>query len=621
MIETMYSVTIAALSGEEDRMLHALRAAGIVHIRQMAASCEASQRIAARAKSLMTVMNAVSDEAGKGAKCAQEKLSGTDFESLHESLEKAIAESSAAVSEKLRIQGEISRIESWGDFDPDRVRELASMGCALRFYTVDRKVLDAVKDDDSFTFIRLGQLNGSEAVATVNSAMPASVSAREFILPDRSLTELRREAGRLDGVISASSGKLAGAAKYLDAYALRLRQLDQEARYECVRATSRREAGLITLLSGYVPECRVEDFRTLARTQHWAYMIDSISEDDNPPTRLKYRGLVRIMQPIYDILGTVPGYREYDISLWFLIFFSIFFAMIIGDAGYGLIFLIIAIVMNIRSRKCSDINILLYVLSATTIVYGAVTGTWFGSLTILQKFPFLQSFIIPSICNYSMELYGIESVFAQNNVMELCFILGASQLGLACVLNVVHKIPKRDLSLLGDIGWLIDVIVLYMMALYLVIGASVDFTIVIAGVAAGFLLVVIFGSQEPGKSFASGLKSGLGGFFTSFLDTVSCFSNIMSYIRLFAVGMASLAIAQSFNNMAGMAGPVFGAVIAVLGTALNLVMGLLSVVVHGVRLNLLEFSGQLSMEWTGYKYEPFRETVETANETEQGVVK
>ena len=139
MIETMYSVTIAALSGEEDRMLHALRAAGIVHIRQMAASCEASQRIAARAKSLMTVMNAVSDEAGKGAKCAQEKLSGTDFESLHESLEKAIAESSAAVSEKLRIQGEISRIESWGDFDPDRVRELASMGCALRFYTVDRK--------------------------------------------------------------------------------------------------------------------------------------------------------------------------------------------------------------------------------------------------------------------------------------------------------------------------------------------------------------------------------------------------------------------------------------------------------------------------------------------------
>ena len=294
--------------------------------------------------------------------------------------------------------------------------------------------------------------------------------------------------------------------------------------------------------------------------------------------------------------------------------------MIIGDAGYGLIFLIAAIVMNVRAKKCSDTNILLYVLSATTIIYGALTGTWFGSLSVLEKLPFLQVFIIPSICNYSMELYGIESVYAQNKVMQLCFILGAAQLGLACVINVIHKAKENDLSLFGDIGWFIDVIVLYMMALYLVIGSEVNFTIVIAGVAAGFALVVIFGSQSPSESFAKGLKAGLGGFFTSFLDTVSCFSNIMSYIRLFAVGMASLAIAQSFNNMATMAGPVFGALIVILGTVLNIVMGLLSVVVHGVRLNLLEFSGQLGMEWTGYKYEPFRKTVQT-EETKKGVTK
>ena len=160
-----------------------------------------------------------------------------------------------------------------------------------------------------------------------------------------------------------------------------------------------------------------------------------------------------------------------------------------------------------------------------------------------------------------------------------------------------------------------------MMALYLVIGQSVNFTIVVAGIVVGFVLVIVFGSQSPGESFAKGLKAGLGGLFTSFLDTVSCFSNIMSYIRLFAVGMASLAIAQSFNNMAGMAGPVFGALIVVLGTVLNIVMGFLSVIVHGVRLNLLEFSGQLGMEWTGYKYEPFRRTVQTSEEIVKGDVK
>jgi V/A-type H+-transporting ATPase subunit I len=88
----------------------------------------------------------------------------------------------------------------------------------------------------------------------------------------------------------------------------------------------------------------------------------------------------------------------------------------------------------------------------------------------------------------------------------------------------------------------------------------------------------------------------------------------MSYIRLFAVGMASVAIAQSFNSMAGgmLSGfaMVGGILVLVIGHSLNIVMGLLSVVVHGVRLNLLEFSGQLGMEWTGIAYEPFTQTVE-----------
>ena len=136
----------------------------------------------------------------------------------------------------------------------------------------------------------------------------------------------------------------------------------------------------------------------------------------------------------------------------------------------------------------------------------------------------------------------------------------------------------------------------------------------IIGGLIGFVLVCVFSAQGPGIRFSEGLKHGLGGFFTTFLDTISSFSNLMSYIRLFAVGMASLAIAQSFNSMGeGMFGGVLtivGILIIILGHVLNLVMGLLSVVVHGVRLNLLEFSGALGMEWAGYNYEPFRKTVQ-----------
>ena len=177
-------------------------------------------------------------------------------------------------------------------------------------------------------------------------------------------------------------------------------------------------------------------------------------------------------------------------------------------------------------------------------------------------------------------------------------------------MNIVRKAKEKDISLFAEVGWLIDAVLMYFLALTLVIGESFPISMIIKGIVIGFILVCVFSAQGPGIKFSAGLKSGLAGFFTTFLDTISSFSNLMSYIRLFAVGMASLAIAQSFNSMGGglFGGilTVLGILVIILGHVLNLVMGLLSVVVHGVRLNLLEFSGALGMEWAGYNYEPFR---------------
>ncbi len=611
MIETMMNVTIAAPGRGKEAMLLALREAGLVHIKELKPSCDESVRLTARAHELTRALNAITDEAGKElSSIKQEGLGQEDFDKMAASVLEAIDFRRREKERHLSIVNEITKASPWGDYEPDDVRDLAAKGHAFDFYTVDAKSLPVLREDKDLSYILLDSEEGTAYIAVIGGEVPSGCGARQYNIPSLSLRGMVVERDAAAKNIKEASARIKEAAKYVDAFKLQLRLLEQDAMFERVKATSKDEVdGRICLISGYVPEDRVEEVKSLASSRSWGYLVKEVEEDEEPPTKLKFRGLVRIMQPIYNVLGTLPGYREKDISFWFLIYFSIFFAMIIGDAGYGLLFLAIAVVMNVKTKRCSDINILLYVLSAVTIAWGAITGTWFGSLAVLEKLPFLQVFIVPSMCNYSQELFGIDPVYVQDNTMQLCFILGASQLGLACVINVIDKAKVKDLSLFGDIGWFIDVCVLYMMALYLVIGAEVNFSIVVAGIVVGFVLVVVFGSQAPGQSFAKGLKSGLGGFFTSFLDTVSCFSNIMSYIRLFAVGMASLAIAQSFNNMAGMAGPVFGALIVILGTLLNMVMGLLSVIVHGVRLNLLEFSGQLGMEWTGYKYEPFARTV------------
>ena len=128
------------------------------------------------------------------------------------------------------------------------------------------------------------------------------------------------------------------------------------------------------------------------------------------PTKVKYGKVSGLIQPVFDILGILPGYRESDISLWFFLFFTLFFAMIIGDAGYGMLILIGTIVFAVKTKgekKYSNIVYLLFVLSIATVIWGAITGTWFGmesDVTYLKKAYkpfsdafFLQAFIIPEI--------------------------------------------------------------------------------------------------------------------------------------------------------------------------------------------------------------------------------
>ncbi|MBR0139045.1 MAG: hypothetical protein IJM17_02015, partial [Firmicutes bacterium] len=498
------------------------------------------------------------------------------------------------------------KLREWGDFDPKEIRILRSEGVPLRFYRLDKKTLAELAADESVKYIKLASVEKMDTIAVIGD-LPAGYSATEFTLPPKGLGQLEEEIAFCDKELSDCEDVFRRSAKYLSSFNDQMLKTQNDEEYSSVSNSTGSEEGLVWL-TGYIPEDDVPAFKKAAAENGWAWAIDDPAEDDEKvPTKVRYTKLTKLMTPIFEILGTVPGYREYDISFWFLCFFTLFFAMIIGDAGYGMLFLIGAIAYTVKTKTVNNAVLLLYVLSVGTVIWGALTGTWFG-LEGAMKIPFLKSLVIPSFANYP-EYFGVSTSTQQNSIMKFCFIIGTVQLALACVMNIRKKIGQKDLSWVADLGWLCSICALYFVVLFLVIGESVDLKPVAVVVLTGFLLVVTFGGMEPGKSFKSGLKSGLGNSFTVFLNTISAFGNIMSYIRLFAVGMASLAIAQSFNNMAsGFKGPlvIAGAVIMIIGHVLNIVMGFLSVVVHGVRLNLLEFSGQLNMEWSGTAYAPFK---------------
>lgn len=622
MIVPMKRVSLIVLAYEKRSALKALRKAGIVHVDEVSAKSERLEDIERSLqqmeRSILVLQELAAAENRRKNSVAlmdENDVDDEEFAEVQSRLLWLLDHRRELDEQRQKTVVERDRLQQWGDFSIQDLRMLHDQGMELTFYRTGKRELTKIPED--VRYLVLSRTKKQALIATVGRQLPDDAVAQKLLVGQKSLQELVETLESIDRKLAQITEELIALTAYVNCFLHQKRLLEQQLRFEQVHA-GMDEDDTVAWLSGYIPKGNVDLFREIAATHKWAYAMDDPSEDEHPPTQVKNSKWISIITPVFDILGTVPGYREYDISMWFLMFFSLFFAMIVGDAAYGVIFLVAAILIQAKLHKANNAVILLYVLSITSIAWGAVTGTWFGSSTILESVPFLQALVIPQISNYP-NLFGLDANTAQNTVMQFCFIVGTLQLSLACAMNIHRKIGKRDISAVSDIGWLVMIDALYFLVLMLVVNASINVQAVGTAVGIGFLLVVLFGAQGPNIPFMTGVAGGAANLFTTFLNSISAFSNIISYIRLFAVGMASLAIAQSFNNMAsgllqGFALPA-GILVLVIGHGLNLVMALLSVVVHGVRLNLLEFSGQLGMEWTGFRYDPFRETVETSSQT------
>ena len=611
MIQKMKKIVIVSPCQRKAALLDGVRDLGLVHISEMAAPdtvLSAQLNELSRIRGVLQETQKAADKKSKGKSDAAVKaeiIGGDAFYELHKGLVSMLEERSSLSDRLTKLRVSLNTVAKWGDFDPSEINELKGAGFELGFYLIEPKQLKSLPED--VRYIRLRDIDKKCAIAVLGEPLGPEYASSRFNLPEKGFSQIQAEIDASEKRIKEIDASVASSVRYIPSYDKEILKVTDSIVYNSVKEGASEEEGL-TLIQGFIPEEDLDAFKNAAKEGCWAYAVDDPAEDDPVPTKVKYNKVTGMMKPMFDMLGTVPGYREYDISMWFLLFLSLFFAMIIGDAAYGFIFLALGVLLNIKMKKMTNANMLLYVMSVATIIWGALTGTWFGAEGAM-KVPFLKALVIPSIANYP-QYFNVDANAAQNSVMKFCFSVGTIQLSLGCLMNVVRKWKERSLAFVADFAWLAIIIAIYQLALMLVIGESVNIKMIFGIVGIGFVLVLLFGGQEAGKSFGAGLKAGLAGAFTTFLDTISAFGNVMSYIRLFAVGMASLAIAQSFNGMAspmlkGLAFPA-GMLILLIGHGLNIIMGLLSVVVHGVRLNLLEFSGQLGMEWAGIPYEPFK---------------
>jgi V/A-type H+-transporting ATPase subunit I len=616
MIVPMRKVTLVALDRRRAESLRELRRVGVMHVEIAPGVGAGDGRVEELREHRSLVARALGLLAAEKGAGREGPGPAADPIDVAREVDASCEKEQAAAQERARLARLVETLEPWGDFDPSALRALAEKGVSVRLITVTPA--EAKRIPRGVLAIELGEAKGRRRLAVVSrgGAEDESLPGAALALPDMGLEAARAAIARLDEETRRLQGERAGLACHAEALRRRLAELDRALELERVALAMGGEGPLVTL-TGFVPRDRVADLEEAAARGGWAMLVEEPAEDDPVPTLIRNPAWIRTIRPVLSFLGTVPGYGEYDISPWFLIFFSVFWAMIVGDAAYGLIYLGLAIWARARLPKMPrELFRLIALTSTTTVIYGAITGTWFGSRA-LAEWPPLHALTINAVASYPRG--GVDSTAT---LMGICFVIGAVHLTLAHTINFLRKLPS--LAALQEPGWLSVLWGMYFAIQILVMkkpdstpvaswGPLASFTFgqaALALVVSGLVLIVLFGEQKG--HVARGFLMGLAWLPLKLLNSVSTFADTVSYVRLFAVGFAGAKVGAAVNAMCAGLGQGFPAIaaaalIAVVGHGLNLVLGSLSLIVHGVRLNVLEFSNHLGLEWKGTAYSPFRE--------------
>lgn len=475
----------------------------------------------------------------------------------------------------------------WGRFQPELVDRARGFGLRIYCCMAPKKVFAELRK--KFVCENLGGSSGALRFAVLSdtdiapeelplAAMPAGVS----------LAGLEIQAAELRRRIAAEQQSRNALRKHL----VLLRQYRAELAGELEFVRVRMSVGVhdkVACITGFVPEIMLGTIQDAVQKFGWGFAdraADPAKED--VPTLLKMAKPVKVIKPLMDFLAIAPGYDERDVSLSVLFFFTVFFGMLMGDAGYGSLFLIGAVIGWLtagRKNPAARLPLaLLTLLSCAAIGWGWASGNCFGMS--IPGIPWLSS-----------------DPHASRNTQLVCFSLALAQLSLAHFLRMTDGGFR---NILGQIGWILVLAGNFMLvySLLLVTSALPEWfqPLMLGCYGSGMVLVAI----------AEINVRDVGSMFGYPFSIINSFVDVLSYIRLFAVGMSGYYLAKCFNDMAWTLReqsdwmiPV-AVVVVLIGHLVNIILAAMGVLVHGVRLNTLEYSSHLGLRWGGSVFAPFR---------------
>ena len=622
MIEKMKKLYLLIYHQSKDAFLERLQKIGVVHLETgINIQTDAIQDIKNRLSKLDKCKKIVLSNKTKKGKIVQKSVAGDIEKSLNE-IENIEIKIGAEKSRLDNIGKEIDVLTKWGDFDPETIRVIEEKsGFKLKFFYANDKDYDSIVSNISEDIFFEKILNEKSKVYFVafyrNPASLENINASEEKIPLKSVERLKNEAEFIKENIDILEKSKSTYAELIDDFDKYKTDLEDNLQYNMANSSLRPEVeGKALFIQGWIPVKILKNVEEFLEKEDVAFIVDDPAEGDAVPIKLQNNAFNRLFVPITK-MHSMPSYGEMDPTPFFAPFFAAFFGLCLGDAGYGLILFIcvIAAILFGKNKKLRPFLYLGFFLSLSTIIAGIVLDTFFG-------FKITEITILPKTLKKA-------AIFTDMNTqMSFAIMLGVIQIVFGYLLQTISKIKfkgiKAGLQPLGVFLLIIGVAILgvgYGLKGDLSIGPipvkkiitsiPYDFNVAIALIVTGIILILLFNNIDK-KIFVRpflglwemyGIVTGVPG-------------DILSYIRLFALGLAGGLLGGAFNMIAFMirdSAPVginyIGMILILLvGHVINISLSALSAFVHPLRLVLLEFYKAYGFVGGGKAYNPFRKS-------------
>lgn len=498
-----------------------------------------------------------------------------------------------------RLETELEDSNAWGTYDLNTLKQLEEAGVPMHFHVAPSKLFKQYKkelnEEYPIRVIKAGK-DRTWFVVAGEDDLPFEVS-----LPRCNLDEIKKELKDRKQHYNRVLRRIASAKERIpELKEVRTKALEKLDVYLAGSAAVSAAEDTIVTLVGYAPAEKEAQVSAMLDQYGVLYIKESAAVEDNPPIAFKNNSFVKMFEVLTDMYGR-PAYNGFDPTPFIAVFFLLFFALCMGDAGYGLVLIIVGLLLK-KTEGFKDMAPLVTTLGIGTVIVGF----------------FMHSFFSIDISKWAV-FEPIKSIFLPDEIggyaggMVLSIVVGIVHICLALIVKAIEAVKVKGLAgSLGTLGWtllIVGGVIVGGLALAGVMDSTVTkWVVIILGIVSA---LGIFVFNDPDRNKLANVGVGL---WDTYNTATGLLGDVLSYLRLYALGLAGAMLGMAFNDMGKMVlGDGSNAVLwipfillVVIGHTLNIAMCALGAFVHPLRLNFLEFFKNSGYEAAGRNYNPLK---------------